>query len=63
MRRKTKVFLHFLFGMLLSVTIFLQSTTDVFDINTRFDVPGIESDWTPDNCLYKSPNLNIMVCS
>ena len=41
---------------------FLQSTTDVFAINARFDVPSIESDWTPDNCLYKSPNLNIMVC-
>ncbi len=38
-------------------------TVDVFAINTKFDVPTIEQDWTPDNCLYKSPNLNIMVCN
>lgn len=40
-----------------------QGTIDVFAISTKFDVPDIEQDWTPENCLYKSPNLNIQVCN
>ncbi len=46
-----------------SIVLFFQGTVDVFAINTHFDVPTIEADWTPDNCLYKSPNLNIQVCN
>lgn len=46
----------------LSMTLFFQGTINVFAINTQFAVPTIEKDWIPDNCKYKSPNLNILVC-
>ena len=46
----------------LSMTLFLQGSMNVFAVTTEFDVPDIEKEWTPDNCIYKSPNLNIQVC-
>ena len=62
MKTNRKTFLKAIMCFILSMTLFLHGTIDIFAINTKFDVPTIEKDWTPDNCKYKSPNLNIMVC-
>ncbi len=62
MRGKGKTLLRTILCFLFSIILFWQGAVDVYAINTKFDVPSIEQDLTPDNCLYKSPNLNIMVC-
>ncbi len=62
MKRNRKTLLKAVMCFMLSMTLFLQGSINVFAITTQFDVPDIEKDWTPDNCKYKSPNLNIMVC-
>lgn len=62
MKTNRKTLLKAIMCFILSMTLFLQGSMNVFAINTKFDVPTIEKDWTPDNCKYKSPNLNIMVC-
>ena len=62
MKRIKKILLKALMCFIISMTLFLHGTIDVFAINTKFNVPDVEKDWTPDNCKYKSPNLNILVC-
>ena len=62
MKRNRKTLLKAVICVALSMTLLFQGSMNVFAITTKFDVPTIEKDWTPDNCLYKSPNLNIMVC-
>jgi len=57
-----RTFLKAVICVALSLTIFLQGAIDVFAITTKFDIPDIDKDWTPNNCIYKSPNLNIQVC-
>ena len=45
----------------LALTLFVHGGAEVSAITTKFMVPTISNSFTPDNCIYKSPNLNIMV--
>ena len=46
----------------LALTLFVHGGAEASAITTKFMVPTISNSFTPDNCIYKSPNLNIMVC-
>ena len=46
----------------LALTLFVYGGAEASAITTKFMVPTISNSFTPDNCIYKSPNLNIMVC-
>lgn len=45
----------------LVMILFLHGAVEASAITTKFMVPTISNAFTPDNCIYKSPNLNIMV--
>lgn len=45
----------------LALMLFLHGAAEASAITTKFMVPTISNAFTPDNCIYKSPNQNIMV--
>lgn len=59
MKRHKKILLNGILCLTFFMIVFWHSAMDVFAINTKFCVPTISNQFTPDNVIYKSPNLNI----
>lgn len=59
MKHNKKILLKAVMCFAISATLFLQGSIDALAITTKFCVPTISDQFTPDNVIYKSPNLNI----
>ena len=61
MRSAVKRLARYAVCVALVMILFLCGAAEAYAITTEFMVPTISTSFTPDNCIYKSPNLNIMV--